>query len=286
MLPKKISQSFALNLMRLMDGEAVKASAFNNKRQLKKLEDDRILSRMVSGRNRATFRCNDPEALRNYLQLHFGITNLEAYIELLNQKDRDGENSLQATTSTKAFRSQGMQGFFIKSFGSTVSINGQALDALPDGVEYFVHHPDSLQISPTALVVGIENPECFVKIDRLMELLPKGDLVFVMRYHSLSPVKWLQSSQNHYLHFGDFDPAGIAIYCNEYLSRLGSDRCRFFVPSGIEAMIKENGQIELYDRQQQQWPPKVKIMQPELAALIAVIDQCGKGLEQEWLLRC
>ena len=284
MTPKKISQRFAQNLLRLIAGESVKASAFTNKRQLKKLEDDRVLSRMVSGRNRATFQCDNPDALRNYMQLHFGITDLDAYVELLAVKDLDGEKSLTATTSTKAFRTQSMQGFFIKSIGRVTRMNGQVLDALPDGIDYFIHDPESLHIAPTALVVGIENPECFVKIERLRHLFPQQEIIFVMRYHSSSPARWLQSITNPYLHFGDFDPAGIAIYCNEYLARLGPERCQFLVPSGIEARIREKGQAELYDRQQLQWPPKIEITQPDLLELISTINQCGKGLEQEYLL--
>lgn len=90
--------------------------------------------------------------------------------------------------------------------------------------------------------------------------------------------------KNPYLHFGDFDPAGIAIYCNEYLSVLGEDRCRFFVPDEIEALFA-HGDTALYDRQAHLWPPKMHIRQRELLNLISLINRTGKGCEQELLLK-
>ena len=283
MPPKKISRSFALNLQRLIAGEALNSSAFGNKRQLDKLVEDRAVVRMVTGHNRSSCKCLNAAMLQNYLRLHFGIRDLDAYIELLGQEQRDGEDSLLATVSTKALRQQGLQGFFIKAFSTDVRVGGVSLGALPDGVEYFVYKPEELDVSASALVVGVENPECFVKAGRLLDLFPQKELFFVLRYHSNSPVQWLETIDNHYLHFGDFDPAGISIYCNEYLSRLGETRCRFFVPSGVEALIK-GGHPELFDRQEHQWPPSAEIQQPELLSLIASISRWGRGAEQEQLL--
>ena len=106
----------------------------------------------------------------------------------------------------------------------------------------------------------------------------------MMRYHSLSPVEWLKSIENNYLHFGDFDPAGIAIYCNEYLSRLGEDRCRFWIPSEIVSLMNAHGRPELFDRQHHLWPPRISFRQPELKELVDLITKQGKGFEQEQLL--
>ncbi len=116
-----------------------------------------------------------------------------------------------------------------------------------------------------------------------MHLFPQQQLVFVLRYHSNSPVEWIQTIDNSYLHFGDFDPAGIAIYYNEYLKRLGEKRCRFWVPPNIAELIDIHGQAELYDRQEHLLPPIGNIQQLELRDLINLITQQGKGLEQEQL---
>jgi hypothetical protein len=245
--------------------------------------DDRAVVRMVTGRNRSCYRCPAPSAFRSYLRLHLGITDLDAYIEMLDRENRDGEDSLLATVSTKTLRQKGLQGFFIKALSSGLQMNGTALGALPPGVEYFVHTPEILNISNSALVVGVENPECFVKIDRLAHLFPQEELVCVLRYYGNSSVEWLQTIVNPYLHFGDFDPAGISIYCSEYLRRLGEQRCRFWVPNNIEKLMEAHGLAELFEQQKHLWPPKTAFQQRELKDLVNLISKHGKGLEQEQL---
>jgi len=279
---EKISRTFAEALQRLVSGETLNASAFGNKHQLKKLVEDRAVVRMITGRNRAQIYCPDSEALRNVLRLHFGITHLETYIESFGQNSRDGEDSLRATSSTKTLRSKSLQGFFIKTFDSLLTLGSQPLISLPHGVDYFISDFEALQVSETATVVGVENPECFTKMSRLRHLFP-ADSIFVMRYHSSSPAKWLQTISNSYLHFGDFDPAGIAIYCNEYLKHLNPARSTFFIPSNIEEIIK-NGQVELYDNQRQYLPALKDVLQKSLRELIHLVEKHGKGAEQERLL--
>jgi len=279
---EKISRTFAEALKRLVAGETLNASAFGNKRQLKRLVEDRAVVRMITGRNRAQIHCPDSEALRNVLRLHFGIVRLEAYIESFGQNIRDGEDSLRATTSTKTLRSKSLQGFFVKTFDSLLALENQPLSSLPHGVDYFISDFDALQVSETATVVGVENPECFTKMSRLRHLFP-ADSIFVMRYHSSSPSKWLQTIPNLYLHFGDFDPAGIAIYRNEYLKNLNPGNAKFFIPDNIEEIIK-NGQVELYDTQRQYLPALKDVRQESLQYLIRLIEKHGKGAEQERLL--
>jgi len=279
----KLSQSFATGLSNLLDGAVLNASAFGNRRLLARMVEDRVLARTRTGRTRAKISCPNPAALRNYLRQQLGIVDLEIYLDLLQQENRDGEESLKATTSTKILRTGSLNGFFIKAFSTTVQVGGVPLHTLPTGIEYFVSGFQALELPPEVLVVGVENPECFTKAERLLHLFPQKGLVFVLRYHSNRLIHWLESISNPYLHFGDFDPAGIAIYCNEYLSRLGNDRCRFFVPDGIEELI-ESGDPALFDHQSHLWPPKVEIDQPDLIELIGTISRHAKGCEQETLL--
>jgi hypothetical protein len=281
----KLSRGFVQQLLRLLDGETVNASAFGNRKLLKRLEDDRVVFRIPSGRNRAVYRCSEPDALRNHLKLQFGIVDLQAYLVLLDQDVRDGEESLKATTSTKTLRTGSLQGFFIKAFHVELRIGEHPLAMLPEGVDYFVHQPDALSLAETVTVVGVENPECFTKAERLLHLFPERELVFVLRYHSNRLIQWLESIANPYLHFGDFDPAGIAIYCNEYLARLGDRRCCFFVPEQIEKLLEQNGSRELFDQQAHLWPPKGDGVQSDLLRLIRLISRTGKGAEQELLLK-
>jgi hypothetical protein len=281
---RKLGKRTAQGILSLTRGEVLNASAFGNRRLLQKMLEDRVLTRTVTGRNRSKISCPNPAALRNYLRLQLGIADLETYLELLDQPERDGEASLKATTSTKTLRTGSLQGFFIKAFGVELCIGEHPLGRLPEGVDYFVHQPNALSFDETVTVIGVENPECFTKAERLLHLFPERELVFVLRYHSNRLIQWLENIENPYLHFGDFDPAGIAIYCNEYLSVLAEGRCRFFVPEGVEQLIA-GGDAALFDRQAHLWPPKVEIDQHDLVELIGTISRYAKGCEQEKLLR-
>lgn len=283
MSSNKIPLKFIENLQLLMEGALLNASTFSSKQLLNRFLDDGVLEQIPVGRRRRKIACRSPEALHHYLHQQFGIHSLEEYHELMQLEQRDGADSLRATRSTKTFRTQTLQGFFIKPFGTSVTMNGTALPALPEGVEFFVHDFNALSISESTLVIGIENPECFVKIKTLLHHFPGSEHLFVLRYHSKSPAQWLATISNPYLHFGDFDPAGIAIYHNEYLKPLGETRCRFFVPENIDALI-ENGDPTLYDQQLHLMPEPSSFLQPDLLALIAKIKQHGRGVEQEHLL--
>ncbi|MCA6071324.1 MAG: hypothetical protein LE168_02900 [Endomicrobium sp.] len=71
--------------------------------------------------------------------------------------------------------------------------------------------------------------------------------LFVSRYpqnQSKDLIKWLQSIPNNYLHFGDFDFAGIGIYLNEYKKYL-TDKAMFLIPENIEKFIA-NLEIQHY----------------------------------------
>jgi len=142
----------------------------------------------------------------------------------------------------------------------------------------------ALEIPSDALVVGVENPECFTKAGRLLHLFPAQELVFVLRYGSNNLLQWLESIENPYLHFGDFDPAGIAIYLDQYLTRLRESRCQFLVPPNIKKLLEQKGSAALFDQQQNLWPPKQCIQQETLRQLIHAIASTGRGLEQEALL--
>ena len=109
--------------------------------------------------------------------------------------------------------------------------------------------------------------------------------MFVSRYpqnQSKDLLKWLQFIPNKYLHFGDFDFAGIGIYLNEYKKYL-ADRAVFFVPEYIEYVISEYGNRKLYDKQKINFDMQ-SVKEECLIKLIEIMQKHKKGLEQEiWI---
>jgi len=276
--------SFARCLLRLQNGELLNASEIASKDLLKQYCEDRVIQIKPAGGRRVSYFCLEPILLQNYLRAQNDILSLENYVMEFETELSDGESSLFASRSTKTFRGKSLQGFFIRAFNTEIVVSGITLQPVPHGIELFIHQPEKLQISHTALIVGIENPECFLKFEKLSHLFPQRELIIIMRYLSNSPNKWLQTIMNNYLHFGDFDPAGLHIYIREYRNQLPTIRCSFFIPPNIEELINQFGVPSLYDQQIHLLKNIDFKLYPEVKKLIDLLNKHRKGLEQERLL--
>ena len=276
--------SFARCLFRLQNGELLNASEIASKGLLKQFCEDGIIQIKPAGGRRVSYFCPEPILMQNYLKAQNDILSLENYVSEFEVDSSDGESSLFASRSTKTFREKSLQGFFIRAFHTEIVVSGITIQPVPHGIELFVHQPEKLQISHPALVVGIENPECFVKFEKLAHLFPQKELIIIMRYLSSSPNRWLQTITNNYLHFGDFDPAGLHIYVQEYNKQLTANRCNFFIPPNIGQLIKQYGTTSLYDQQIHLLKNIDFQMYPEVKKLIDLLNKYRKGLEQERLL--
>ncbi|MEO6707066.1 MAG: hypothetical protein ABIN04_14590 [Ginsengibacter sp.] len=90
-------------------------------------------------------------------------------------------------------------------------------------------------------IIGIENPENLRHIQKQQKLFKNFRPLFVSRYpQNKDLIRWLVSIDNNYLHFGDFDFAGLNIYWNEYKKHL-RERASFFLPGNIEELLLKNG---------------------------------------------
>jgi len=169
----------------------------------------------------------------------------------------------------------------------TAKVNSNELIINPiDGVFQFICDFESFTIPQDITIVGIENPENFRYIAEQQYLFENIKPLFVSRYpqnQSKDLIKWLLSIPNHYLHFGDFDFAGIGIYLNEYQKHLG-DRSKFFVPENIEELMDKYGNKALYDTQKLNFDART-IKEHNLLKLISLIHKYKRGLEQEILIK-
>jgi glutathione peroxidase-family protein len=91
-------------------------------------------------------------------------------------------------------------------------------------------------------------------------------------------VSWLQDIPNLYVHFGDFDLAGISIYLTEFYRYLGQ-RSAFFVPEDVEERLSKGSRKRYYE----QFPMygKMDITDPRLEPLVQLIHRHQKGYDQE-----
>ncbi len=157
----------------------------------------------------------------------------------------------------------------------------------------FLYISDFLQfrIPANAIVVGVENMENFRLPERQgpvwEEILDQfgGDgvppLLLVSRYpQSRDLVTWLQEIPNQYVHFGDFDLAGINIYLTEFYRYLGAERSAFFVPSDLEERLSASGSRDRYQTQFERFG-KMDVPDVRLEPLVQLIHRHQKGYDQE-----
>lgn len=135
-------------------------------------------------------------------------------------------------------------------------------------------------------IVGVENSENFSQVSRQRHLFGGIHPLFVSRYpqsQGKDLIRWLQAIPNPYLHFGDFDFAGIGIYLHEYKRYLGS-RASWFVPADVESMLINWGSRKLYDVQKINFD-QGQVEETAIQQMIALMHQYKRGLEQEALIR-
>ena len=53
-------------------------------------------------------------------------------------------------------------------------------------------------------------------------------------------LEWISNLENEYIHFGDYDLAGVNIYLNKVLPRLSSKKYSMFIPNNIEQLIEKS----------------------------------------------
>lgn len=250
------------------------------------LLEEGILTEVLSGRTKSTYRVPNPTALKGYLENRWAIPSLTHYIAALRDADTSRATlvAVSADSKTRALRT--FSGFLVHSYlPIQATLHGLPYTIHPpDGAFQFVYDYSALMPPPNAVVVGVENAENFRHIARQQHLFPGMVPLFVSRYpqgQSKDLLKWLLSIPNSYLHFGDFDFAGINIYQQEFKKHLGP-RATFFLPPNLEQLLANYGNHSLYDQQQLNQPHT--ITEPGLLQLIALLHTHKKGLEQEALL--
>ena len=193
--------------------------------------------------------------------------------------DTESTRSGQAaeTGNSKLVTTRSCPGFPVNSYEPiTCSLSGKELVVNPqEGTFIFIADWHYFAIPEDVTVVNIENMENFRLIRRQQALfssaLPGKRLLFVSRYPQSSDLRtWLQTIPNQYVHFGDFDLAGIHIFLTEFQRHLGT-RASFLIPQDIEQRIK-HGSAERYNDQYQ----KFRKLKSDILPLQQLIDTLHK----------
>jgi len=277
----KVPVHIAEKLLLLLQGESIPSSLAKHA-----LVDDLVLEGIIqrNGRIKKSLTLLDNKALITYLQNNFSINNLQQYIQVARQENVLRSELAAVSSDSKLKKVRTFKGFLVNCYSPIqATLGGNRITLNPiDGTFQFIYDFESFILSPDVTIVGIENPENFRHINRQKYLFSNINPLFVSRYpqnQSKDLIKWLQTIPNNYLHFGDFDFAGIGIYINEFKKHLRG-RTNFFVPENIDKLIADKGNKKRYDKQKINFEEK-SIQEEKLLQLIATIHKYRKGLDQE-----
>ena len=281
----KIPVHIAEKLLRLSQGVVISAGKVKHA-LIEELVTEGILER--TGRIQKKITLVDKKPLFLYLQNKLGINDLEKYIEVFQKENVQRNELVEISSNSKLKQVRTFKGFLVSSYMPiNATLNGKPfIINFNDGTFQFIYDFEKFIPEQNVTIVGIENPENFRYIEKQMYLFKDLQPLFVSRYpqnQSKDLIKWLKSIPNNYLHFGDFDFAGIGIYLNEFKKHL-DEKALFFVPDNIEDLIKLNGNKKLYNEQKINFNAQL-IKEESLLRLIKTIHKYRKGLEQELLIK-
>ncbi len=296
---EKLGLGDARQILAMLNGEEV-ASSKLSPRMAELLRQEGLLL-MKSNGSRCKYRMAEAmrEPCRVFLAQQFGLkSSLEEWIDF---RELDTRSELVAKVGDSKYRKvKTFRGFLVDCYTpieATLQHRPFLLNP-QEGSSVFINNPETFDIPEDVVVVGMENAENFMQIRKqkyLFDTLSKDGksklfdegchhenrYLFVSRYpqENLSDLRaWLMRIPNRYIHFGDFDLAGVHIYLSEFYAHLG-DRASFLVPSDIEKRLEE-GNSSLYNQQYARFK-NMKVTDTRLQPLVDMIHHYRKGYEQE-----
>lgn len=283
----KITASLIGKLIRLRNGESIPASQLRGE-WVSELERDGVIVSTSHGSRRVLF-APQPEA---FLQALSAFDERLSDLDLMRDTLQTGETSrsvqASATGNSKLIAVRSCPGFPINTYEPILCLlNGREMIVNPqEGSFMFISDWQSFSIPQDVVVVGIENMENFRMIRRqrdLFEAQVGNRLLFVSRYPQSADLRdWLQTIPNRYVHFGDFDLAGIHIFLTEFYPHLLS-RASFLIPTDIEERLRI-GSMERYNAQLSKFR-HLHCEQPALQSLIDLINKYHRCYDQEGYIK-
>ncbi|ADY34919.1 hypothetical protein Bacsa_0315 [Phocaeicola salanitronis DSM 18170] len=280
--------AISASIQALLAGELVAGSRLNSKLLDELLAEGLLL--VVSRGSRKSYRARDAEALKRFL-----IDKDESF-RIIEANALDSRATMAAETgNSKLVMVRSCPGFPVNSYEPIECF----LDENPfvvnpqEGSFLFVSDWEKFTIPEDTVVIGVENMDNFRMIRRQRTLFDRylhnhalsDKVLFVSRYPQSTDLrKWLCTISNHYLHFGDFDLAGINIFLYEFQQYLGKERSSYLIPDDIESRLK-SGSRKRYDEQYYRFKD-IKSDVCELQQLIDLIHHERKAYDQEGYICC
>jgi len=282
----KINKRDFLNLKVLLEEKTITQGKFINK---KIIEGLKLNGSVCDGKKSAKVRyINLLKAENIFIFLKNSSFNIESIEDIDRYIDEVYDNKPSRDTiqkwhnNGKAVDSKSLRGLYISSLNSVnIKVNNELVTIIPNsGIGYFLFYTQKVGLDKDTIVVGIENYQVVWFAKKYQEFFQSSKILFVV----INPymLEWIKSIENEYIHFGDYDLAGISIYLDKIIPRLlKSKKYSMFIPENIEELIQKHGDTQLYKQQIESKHLTVK--DKKIESLIKIIDKYKKGIEQEGL---
>lgn len=280
----KLTLKIAKVLVQLINGESIPNHSAKS-RLIDNLISENIITR--KGKHKKSLELINKEDLHTYLANQLQVNGLNKYILALENENSTRAEFVKITTDSKKSKERAFKGFLVNSYNSIkAELNNEPIVINPaKGSFVFIYDYESFKVPKKITIVGVENAKNFSQIQKQKYLFKDIIPLFISRYpqnQNKDFIKWMKSIPNNYLHFGDFDIAGIGIYLNEYKKHL-FDKAKFFIPENINSDLRENGNRERFNKQKINFKID-KIQESKILDLIELIKTEKKGLDQEYYI--
>ena len=250
------------SIQALIAGEQVADSKLNSKLRDELLAEGMLL--VTSRGSRKSYRARDTEALKRFL------TDRDESYRILEVNASDSRASMAAETgNSKLVMLRSCPGFPVNSY--------EPIECLLDGKPFVVNPQEGSFLMENFRMIRKQR----VFFEEYLQAHKLSDRVlFVSRYPQSTDLRrWLCAISNHYLHFGDFDLAGIHIFLFDFQQYLGKEHASFLIPGDIESRLK-SGSSKRYDEQYCRFKD-IKSDVCEIQQLIDLIHRERKAYDQE-----
>ena len=291
----RLSDGLLRKIRQLLAGEAIPASSLNADWVDILVEEGVLVPQFLKSRKR--YRISDRNAFVAALEdIDERFRNAEFLAGNLDNL-ADSRNAQAAETgNSKTVSCRSCPGFPVNSYEPIVCrLNDRDYTVAPaPGTFAFISDWRNFRIPEDMTVIGIENMENFRLIREqrpFLDALTEGEpILFVSRFPQSKDLReWLRGIPNRYIHFGDFDLAGVSIYETEFATHMrcgdgDPERCSMFIPGDIEERLR-GGVRKRYDDQLPKYA-SLTSPDPEVQRLITLIHRYRRGYDQEgYILR-
>lgn len=281
----KLTLKIAKALVQLTNGETIPESSARSK-----IIDDLVNENIIfkKGKHKKSLQLLNENNLYFYLANQLQINDLNKYVLALENENTSRAEFVKITNDSKNSKERAFKGFLVNCYSPIIAeLNNQTLTINPAiGTFIFIYDYENFKIPESITVVGVENAKNFSQIHKQEYLFQGLNPLFISRYpqdQNKDFIKWMKSISNNYLHFGDFDIAGIGIYLNEYKKHL-SKKASFFIPENIELNLRVNGNRERFNNQKINFNIDA-IQEIKILELLDIINLEKKGLDQEYYIQ-